>query len=109
MTSKSLRRVPVNSTSSDEEQVAMISSSIWWEVEVEAVGNDGKQVVTAVSRQQQQQMDGDGGDSLEWRASGEVCVRAIGDGRMNGRRHWWTCGVALVRLWDSGHGSTRNK
>jgi hypothetical protein len=35
--------------------------------------------------------------------------RAIGDGGMNGRRHWWTHGVALVRLWDSGRGSTRNK
>jgi hypothetical protein len=22
---------------------------------------------------------------------------------------WWTCGVALVRLWDSAHGSMRNK
>jgi hypothetical protein len=41
--------------------------------------------------------------------SGEVHVRAIGDGGMNGRCRWWTCGVALVRLWDSGHRSTRNK
>jgi hypothetical protein len=39
-------------------------------VEVETVSNDSKQVVTAVNRQQQQQMDGDGGDLLEWRASG---------------------------------------
>jgi hypothetical protein len=28
---------------------------------------------------------------------------------MNGRRRWWTGGVALVRLWDSARGSTRNK
>jgi hypothetical protein len=42
------------------------------EVEVEAVGNYGKQVVTAVNRQQHQQMDGDGGDLLEWMTSGEV-------------------------------------
>jgi hypothetical protein len=53
------------------------------EVEVEAaeaetVSNDSKQVVMAVNRQQQQQMDGDSGDSLEWRASGEVRVGAIG-------------------------------
>jgi hypothetical protein len=54
-------------------------------------------------------MDGDGGDSLEWMASGEVRVGAIGDDGMSGRRCWWTCGVALVRLWDSGHGSMRNK
>jgi hypothetical protein len=60
--------------------------------EVETVGNDGKQVVTAMNRQQQQQMDGDGSDSLEWRASGEVCVRAIGDGGISGRHHWWLVG-----------------
>jgi hypothetical protein len=54
-------------------------------------------------------MDGDGGDSLEWMVSGEVHVRAIGDGRMSGMHHWRTCGVALVRLWDSGCVSTRNK
>jgi hypothetical protein len=46
-------------------------------------------------------MDGDGGDSLEWMASREVRVGAIGDGGMSGGCHWWTCGVALVRLWDS--------
>jgi hypothetical protein len=54
-------------------------------------------------------MDGDNGDSLEWMASREVRVGAIGDGGMSGRCHLWTCGVALVRLWDSGHGSMRNK
>jgi hypothetical protein len=54
-------------------------------------------------------MDGDSGDLLEWMASGEVHVRAIGDGGMSGRRRWWTGGVALVRLWDSARGSTRNK
>jgi hypothetical protein len=54
-------------------------------------------------------MDGDSGDSLEWRVSREVRVRAIGDGGINGRHHWWTHGVALVRLLDSGCGSTRNK
>jgi hypothetical protein len=54
-------------------------------------------------------MDGDGGDSLEQMASKEVRVGAIGDGGMNGRRRWWTGGVALVRLWDSARGSTRNK
>jgi hypothetical protein len=41
--------------------------------------------------------------------SGKVCVEAIGDGGMSGRRCWWTHGVALVRLWDSGCRSTRNK
>jgi hypothetical protein len=41
--------------------------------------------------------------------SGEVCVGAIGDGGMSGGCRWWTRGVALVRLWDSGCGSTRNK
>jgi hypothetical protein len=30
-------------------------------------------------------MDGDGGDSLKWMASGEVHVGAIGDGGMSGR------------------------
>jgi hypothetical protein len=35
-------------------------------------------------------MDGDGSDSLEWMASGEVHVRAIGDGRMSGGCHWCT-------------------
>jgi hypothetical protein len=54
-------------------------------------------------------MDGDGGDSLEWMASEEVRVGAIGDGRMSGRHRWWTGGVALVRLWDFARGSTRNK
>jgi hypothetical protein len=54
-------------------------------------------------------MDGDGGDSLKWMASGEVCVGAIGDGGMSSRCRWWTRVVALVRLWDSGCGSTRNK
>jgi hypothetical protein len=54
-------------------------------------------------------MDGDSGDSLEQMASEEVHVRAIGDDGMNGRRRWWTRGVALVRLWDSGRGSMRNK
>jgi hypothetical protein len=39
---------------------------------------------------------------------GSEC-RAIGDGRMSGRCRWWTRGVALVRLWDSACGSTRNK
>jgi hypothetical protein len=28
-------------------------------------------------------------------ASGKMHVRAIGDGGMSGRHHWWTCGVAL--------------
>jgi hypothetical protein len=32
-------------------------------------------------------MDSDGGDLLEWMASGEVCVRAIGDDGMSGRHH----------------------
>jgi hypothetical protein len=41
--------------------------------------------------------------------SGEVHVEAIGDGRMSGGHHWWTHVVALLRLWDSGYGSTRNK
>jgi hypothetical protein len=54
-------------------------------------------------------MEGDGGDSLEWMASGEVHIGATRDGGMSGRHCWWTHGVALVRLWDSGHGSTRNK
>jgi hypothetical protein len=54
-------------------------------------------------------MDGDGGDSLERMVSKEVHVGAIGDGGMSGRRRWWTGGVALVRLWDSARGSTRNK
>jgi hypothetical protein len=54
-------------------------------------------------------MDGDGSDSLQWMASGEVHVGAIGDNGMNGRHCWWTRGVALVGLWDSGRGSTRNK
>jgi hypothetical protein len=80
------------------------------EVEAEAVGNDGKQMVMAGKRQQQQQYtDGDGGDSLQWLASGEVHVRAIGDGGMSGRHRWWTGGVALVSLWDSARGSARNK
>jgi hypothetical protein len=39
---------------------------------------------------------------------GSEC-RAIWDGEMNGRRRWWTGGVALVRLWDSARGSTRNE
>jgi hypothetical protein len=38
-----------------------------------------------------------------------VHVEAIGDGGMNGRHHWWTHRVSLVRLWDSGRGSMRNK
>jgi hypothetical protein len=54
-------------------------------------------------------MDGDSSDSLEWMTSEEVCVRAIEDDGMNGRRRSWTGGVALVRLWDSARGSTRNK
>jgi hypothetical protein len=54
-------------------------------------------------------MDGDGGDSLEWITSRKVCIGATGDGGMSGRHHWWTHGVALVRLWDSGCESTRNK
>jgi hypothetical protein len=54
-------------------------------------------------------MDGDSNDSLEWMASREVCVRAIGDNKMNGRHRWWTHGGALVSLWDSGHRSTMNK
>jgi hypothetical protein len=41
--------------------------------------------------------------------SREVHVRAIGDGRMSSVHHWWTHGVALVRLWDSEHGSMRIK
>jgi hypothetical protein len=64
MTSENLRRVSVNSASSDGERVATISGSKrqrrwqWAEVgveaaEVETVGNDGKQVVTAVNRRQQ--------------------------------------------------------
>jgi hypothetical protein len=89
--------------------VAVAEVEVEVEVEVETVGNDGKQVVTAVSRQQQWQMDSDGDDSLEWRVSWEVCVRAIGDWGMSGRHHWWTRGVALVGLWDSGPGSMRNK
>jgi hypothetical protein len=90
-----------------EAAVAMAEAEV--EVEAETVSNDGKQVVTAVSRQPQWKMDSDGGDSLEWRASEEVRVRAIGDGGMSGRRHLWTRGVALVGLWDSGCRSTRNK
>jgi hypothetical protein len=39
----------------------------------------------------------------------EVRVRAIGDSGMSSRRCWWTRGVALVRLWDSGRGSMRKK
>jgi hypothetical protein len=54
-------------------------------------------------------MDGDSGDSLEQMASGEVHVAAIGDDIMSGRCRWWTRGVALVGLWDSGRGSMRNK
>jgi hypothetical protein len=54
-------------------------------------------------------MDGNGGDSLEWMASEEVHVGDIGNSGMSGRHRWWTHGVALVRLWDSGRGSTRNK
>jgi hypothetical protein len=54
-------------------------------------------------------MYGDGSDSLEWMASRAVHVRAIGDGGMSGRHCWWTRGVALVRFWDSGRGSMRNK
>jgi hypothetical protein len=45
-------------------------------------------------------MDSDSGDSLKWMASGKVHVGDIGDGGMSGRCHWWTRGVALVRLWD---------
>jgi hypothetical protein len=41
----------------------------------------------------------------EW---GSECC-AIGDGGMSGWCHWWTRGVALVRLWDSARRSTRNK
>jgi hypothetical protein len=48
--------------------------------EAETVGNNGEQVVMAVKRRQQQLMDGDGGDLLEWMASWEVHVGAIGDG-----------------------------
>jgi hypothetical protein len=44
------------------------------EAEAEVVGNDGKQVVTAENRRQQQKLDGDSGDSLGWMASGEVSV-----------------------------------
>jgi hypothetical protein len=54
-------------------------------------------------------MDGDGSDLLEWMVSEEVHVRAIRDGGMSSRCHWWTHGVALVRLWDSGHRSTRER
>jgi hypothetical protein len=118
MTSKDLQRVSVNSAFSDRERAAAINSSrqqymvaeVEVEAEAEAVGNTGKQMVMAGKRRQQQwQMDGDSGDSLEQIASEEVHVGAIEDGRMSGRRCWWTCGVALVRLWDSAHGSTRNK
>jgi hypothetical protein len=69
----------------------------------------------------------------EWYGCGRICTETVGstywhdwkgseawgvrewtdvplqDGRMNSRHCWWTHGVALVRLWDSGHGSTRNK
>jgi hypothetical protein len=41
----------------------------------------------------------------EW---GSVCW-GYRDNGINGRRRWWTRGVALVRLWDSRCGSTRNK
>jgi hypothetical protein len=45
------------------------------EVEAEAVGNDGKKMVMAGKRQQQQQyMDGDGDDSLERMVNEEVSV-----------------------------------
>jgi hypothetical protein len=59
-------------------------------------GNSAEGMVTEVSRWN------------EWRAE-EVCVGAIGDGGMSGRRRWWTGGVALVRLWDSARRSTRDK
>jgi hypothetical protein len=39
---------------------------------------------------------------------GSEC-RAIGDGGMNSRCRWWTPGVALIRLWDSGCGRMRKK
>jgi hypothetical protein len=42
-------------------------------------------------------------------ASREVHVGAIGDGGMSGGCRWWTHGVALVRFWDPGHESMRNK
>jgi hypothetical protein len=42
--------------------------------DAETVGDSSKQVVTAVNGQQQRLMDGDGGDSLERMASGEVSV-----------------------------------
>jgi hypothetical protein len=56
--------------------------------EAETVRNDSKQVVTTVKRQQQQQMDGHSSDLLEWRASREVHVGAIGDGGMSSRCCW---------------------
>jgi hypothetical protein len=40
-----------------------------------------------------------------WRSE----CRAIGDCRMNVWCHWWTCGVDLVRLYDSECRSTSNK
>jgi hypothetical protein len=53
---------------------------------------------------------GSSGDSLEWMAGGEVSVSAIGDGKRNIWCHQWTHEVSLVRrLWDSEHGSTRNR
>jgi hypothetical protein len=54
--------------------------------EAETVSNDSNQVVMAVSRQQQWQMESDGGDLLEWRASGEVHVRAMCKGNLTDLR-----------------------
>jgi hypothetical protein len=75
-----------------EVAVAVAEMKAEVEAEAETVSNDGKQVVTEVNRQQQQQIDGDSSDSLEWRAG--KC--------MSGYKRWWNeWQASLVDSWGS--------